>query len=58
MKHVAIGFDNHADYSIVLIKNIIDKSECSDFFFHIFVSELTEYEWHDKWLYDNKINRI
>jgi len=55
MNHVAIAFDNQADYSLVLIKNILGKSISKDFFFHIFISNLTDYDWHHKWLLENNV---
>ena len=56
MYNIAIAFDNQSDYSIVLIKNIVNKSEKSQLRFLIFVDYTTEYNWHENWLVENAID--
>jgi lipopolysaccharide biosynthesis glycosyltransferase len=56
MYHIAVAFDNQSDYSLVLIKNIVDKSESSLIYFHIFIGEFTDYSLHHNWLSQNNIS--
>jgi lipopolysaccharide biosynthesis glycosyltransferase len=56
MYNIAIAFDNQSDYSLVLIKNIIDKSNKDELTFHIFIGDNTRYEWHEDWLRKESVN--
>lgn len=41
--HIALAFDSHEKYSLVLIKNIIDLTNKDELYFHIFLSNKTNY---------------
>jgi len=41
--HIALAFDNQEEFSVVLISNIIRRSDPSIIHFHLFISETTNY---------------
>jgi lipopolysaccharide biosynthesis glycosyltransferase len=53
---IALGFDNQQNYALALIKNIINKSDTKELFFHIFVDLKTDFEWHEDWLLHFGVN--
>lgn len=48
--HIALAFDLHEKFSIVLIKNILNLSTKSKLHFHIFLSDITDFSFQESQL--------
>jgi lipopolysaccharide biosynthesis glycosyltransferase len=54
--NIAIGFDNQADISLVLIKSVIEHSPVRLIKLHVFLNDKINFNFHEKWLKQNSIN--
>jgi lipopolysaccharide biosynthesis glycosyltransferase len=54
--HIALAFDNQEEFSVVLISNIIKKSDPGIIHFHLFISEVVDYDKYTEILCGLNVN--